>query len=122
MVAGSRRLVSITVVVTFPPSVNGLFSGKARRFRSPRYEAWLEEAGWQLAAQEVDSLGSSPARLFIRLGRPDKRIRDLDNYLKGPIDLIVKHGILDDDSQIEEIRACWAKDVIGCEITVEEIT
>lgn len=39
------------------------------------------------------------------------RRRDLANYEKATSDLLVKWGILSDDSQIVDIRLHWADDV-----------
>lgn len=39
----------------------------------------------------------------ISLHPPDKRKRDLDNYLKGVLDALTHVGIWDDDSQIDKL-------------------
>ena len=45
---------------------------------------------------------------------PDKRVRDLDNLLKAPLDALTRAGFWVDDSQIADCaspeRRCWA----GC--------
>jgi Holliday junction resolvase RusA-like endonuclease len=40
-------------------------------------------------------------------GPPDKRKRDLDNLLKAPIDLLVEHGVIDDDRNVVSLGASW---------------
>jgi hypothetical protein len=37
-------MTAVSFTLPFPPSVNGLFSGKARRYASPAYKAWKAAA------------------------------------------------------------------------------
>ncbi len=109
----------ISVSIPFPPSVNNLFvnarKGKGR-FPSDRYKAWLEEAGWALkAARQIPLTGD--VTVDIVLCPPDKRRRDIDNLAKAPLDLLVKHGLISDDSEIVELRLRWGE-ANGALITV----
>ena len=42
------------------------------------------------------------------LKRPDKRKRDLGNLEKALSDILVSTGIIEDDSNIEDLRLHWA--------------
>ena len=53
----------------------------------------------------------------VRVGPRDKR-RDLDNFAKGPLDLLQAHGIVANDRNVVDLRISWAPDVKGCEITI----
>ncbi len=58
--------------------------------------------------------------LTLSIGRPDRRKRDLDNLLKGPIDLLVSFGVLADDQLIDRLTARWDADVVGCRVEIEQ--
>ena len=111
-----------TLVLPFPPSTNGLFSGKKRRFPSPRYKAWQIEANKALAYQSPLPRFDGPVFVGLAFGRPDKRRRDLGNLEKAVTDQLVKNGVLEDDSLIEELRLCWSPDVVGCQVDIRALT
>ncbi len=108
------------LLLPFPVSTNNLFTGRARRFPSRRYRTWREEAGWALAAQRPLPSFSEPVEVTLSIGRPDKRKRDLDNLLKGPIDLLVEFGVLADDQLIHRLSASWDSSVVGCRVEIEQ--
>lgn len=107
------------IFLPFPPSVNHLFPGKARRFKSRAYKDWLGEADLALFKQQPLPMFAGPVNLTFTFGRPDKRARDVTNYLKAPEDLIVTRGIIEDDSLVQKVTAEWSQDVIGVRIEVE---
>lgn len=105
-----------------PPSVNGLFAtGKhGKRYRSQRYDSWIQEAGCEVMCQRPKRVGG-PVTLLYEFGEPqDKRKRDLGNLEKATTDLLVAHGIIeaDDNSVVREIRLRWVPDVEGVRVTV----
>jgi len=102
----------------FPISVNRLFPGKVKRHKSKEYEKWILEAGQILITQKPIKTFSEPVGVAYRFGQPDKRRRDIDNLFKCPNDLLVAHGIIEDDSLINKISGEWA-DITGCEILIE---
>ena len=114
--------MDVTINLPFPVSVNAMFAdGKTRRHKSQRYCDWLMEAGLQLNRQRPTPV-KGPVRMTYEFGAPDSRRRDLSNLLKGPEDLLVKHGVIeaDDNSVVREIRLTWAP-VEGVRITIEPI-
>lgn len=80
-------MISFTLPV--PPSTNQLYSG--RRFKTPTYKAWINEAGWEVKLRNIQPI-KGPFHLTIYL--PGKM--DLDN-LKAIPDLLVSMGIIEDD-------------------------
>jgi crossover junction endodeoxyribonuclease RusA len=103
----------------FPPSVNTLFPGTVRRFKSKRYKAWLAEAGKSLYTQPTRQF-TGPVSVRVELGRPDKRVRDLDNYFKAVLDLLVSHDIIEDDCMIHRLEAYWAE-IEGAKVEIHSI-
>lgn len=103
----------IEFTVPPPPSTNHLYFNVAGRGRvkTSAYKAWLEEAGWAAKKQRLASFGGPVAVTYIV---PEDRRRDLDNYCKGLGDLLQSLNILQNDSQIDELRVARAarKDVL----------
>lgn len=101
-------------LLPFPPSVNNLFLNVRRggRIKSPRYRAWIEEAGLLLNSQHVPP---HDGNVFItyRVNRPDNRRRDLSNCVKAVEDLLVTHGIIKDDSMIDGFEIKWEGEGFG---------
>lgn len=95
------------LVLPFPPSVNNLFAGRARRYQSERYKAWIEEAGWVLKRQKPPRI-EGHVEMRYTYGRPDNVIRDLSNFIKPVEDLIVGHKVIADDHLVQRLSAEWA--------------
>jgi crossover junction endodeoxyribonuclease RusA len=91
-----------------PPSVNRLWrAGRKRVFRSPKYQSWLREAGWELVSQRPVRI-TGPVSIVIAAGRPDRRRRDLDNIAtKACLDLLVAHQVIVDDALVASISSRW---------------
>lgn len=101
------------LALPYPPSVNSLFDGghkSPRRFKSKEYCAWIEQAGWVLKAQAHKIKPITGAlQVTYRIGKPDNRRRDLANLEKALSDLLVKHKVIADDSDIARLVMEWAK-------------
>jgi Holliday junction resolvase RusA-like endonuclease len=86
---------SVKIILPFPPSVNALYGGGSgqKRFPSKKYKAWLSKC------PKLASLGlNQPLRVYYTFYWPDKRIRDGQNYMKAPLDVLVNQGVLTDDN------------------------
>lgn len=99
----------VSLWLPFPPSLNSLYPGKIRRHKSKRYTQWIIDATHALSQQDTSMRFSEPVQITYRIGRPDKRQRDLANLEKAPSDLLVSHGILADDSLIHRLIMEWAE-------------
>lgn len=94
------------LMLPFPPTANNLWLnvGK-RRVRTPTYDAWIAESKLCcIGAKKV----RGPYILTILATRPDRRRRDLSNLIKALEDLLVKAGIVEDDSLCESLRISWS--------------
>jgi crossover junction endodeoxyribonuclease RusA len=101
------------VTLPWPPGLNNLFKNLRRgRARTARYDAWIAEATAELARQRpAPVLGPFCVRLVLH--RPDRRRRDLDGLAKAPLDLLVKAGVIGDDSLAQEITLAWSREPVG---------
>jgi len=90
------------VILPVPPSLNGLYAGKARRHKSEAYKDWLKEASDVFAAQKP-SYRTFTGRLTAKycFGFPDKKRRDIGNFEKALSDFLVDMRVMNDDSQID---------------------
>lgn len=107
----------LTLVVPMPPSVNSLFRnvpGRGRAITST-YRAWIDEAGYQINRQ-THAVFDGDVDLTITIG-PRKPGADASNFIKAPEDLLVRHGVLKDDSHVVDVRCRWG-DVKGCQIDI----
>ena len=93
----------------FAPSVNCLYSGNHRRFKSKRYTAWIREATLCLPCVPMTITGHIEA--IYRMNSPDNRRRDIENYAKAISDLITANHIIEDDSNIQRLVMEWADDL-----------
>lgn len=105
-----------------PPSTNNLFlNGTKGRFRSQKYETWLQEANIDYLRQRPKKI-EGPVNITMEFQEP-KRRSDLDNRVKAPLDFLVKSGVIqaDDQTIVRKINLAWSDDVEGCRITIESI-
>lgn len=108
--------MSVSLDLPFPPSVNGLYAGKERRYKSPAYKTWQSKAVQCLTdAPMVDG----PVSVVYTFTRPDKRKRDLGNLEKAVSDILVKMSVIEDDSFIADMRLKWGETDKGCRVEIE---
>lgn len=101
----------IEFTLPFPPSVNGLFPGKFRRYPSKRYRAWKAEAQQCVMAQRRGQPKAPElVTVTIALTAPDKRRRDADNLAKPVLDCLVSMAVLrgDDQHQVQRVTTEWS--------------
>lgn len=101
----------ISFTVSLPPSANNLFRNVPRvgRVKMPEYKAWEKANEWlvTLACNDGRKI-DGPFALTVKVGKPDRRRRDLDNILKPTLDLLVRCGGVKDDSDCQRIEASWS--------------
>jgi crossover junction endodeoxyribonuclease RusA len=99
-----------TLTIPAPPSVNNLFSNSVRgRFKTPKYKAWLQEAGWRIREQmAADGCDRVPGRVVVMIGVERTNLRaDLDNQAKAVLDLLTAHHVIDDDRFVTGLVLAW---------------
>jgi Holliday junction resolvase RusA-like endonuclease len=117
---------SVTLELPFPVSVNAMFAnngGPGRgRYKTQQYRDWLTAATWRILA---DKPGRIPGPVSVTLVYEEKNgRRDLDNLIKGVLDLLIERNVIDGDhrSIVREINAKWSKSVQGVRITISQAT
>lgn len=109
----------LTIALSFPPSVNhywrhvalpvgkgktgfrvqALISADGRRYKT----TVCREVLAQRAALGI----KTPVRMRVALCPPDRRRRDVDNYVKALLDSLVEAKVLEDDSLVRDLRLVW---------------
>jgi len=102
------------LILPFPPSVNTywrntrkgvLISASGRCFRSNALAAVMEQLKRRPQPITVN------VEVSVLLFPPDKRQRDLDNYLKALFDSLTHAGVWVDDKQIKRFTVEWGEQV-----------
>lgn len=111
-------------LIEYPPSWNRLYRIARNRFYKHKdYVLWQQKAiadVWSQIGKPVQT--EAPVKVTARVGRPDKRKRDLDNVLKALGDLLPEIGIIENDHQVHEWNVFWADDVTnGVVVEIEEL-
>ena len=110
----------IRLTIPLPPSLNRLYRAVPGKgvIKSARYRTWIQAAGWALKEQKPGKVVGDYC-LWLYCERPDKRRRDLANLEKAVSDLLVSHGIVEDDSLCAELHLYWAGTGRDCVVNVE---
>ncbi len=110
----------IELRLPLPPSTNNLFITRGKkRIVSPRYRKWRDEAGWMLVEQNPKPV-KGDFDLWLYIEWPDRRKRDLDNSIKGVLDLLVSHQLVEDDSLCQAMHIYRALKGRECVVRVCE--
>lgn len=127
------------LVLPFPPSVNSywrygqLANGVRRHMISKRGRAYRSEVVALVQSQvHRAQRGTVSGYVFPRSARlkvsmvlqpPDARTRDIDNFLKAPLDALTHAGVWVDDSQIDKLTVVRMPKVQGGRlvVTVDEL-
>jgi crossover junction endodeoxyribonuclease RusA len=96
---------------TLPPPLSACFTNVRRNGRAatPRYTKWVIEALHAVQEQRVYGVNGIVSVVY-QFRRPDRRPRDLGNLEKAVSDLLVKAGLIEDDSLIIDLRMLWGGD------------
>lgn len=102
-----------------PPSVNAMFVERRRsrngksggRTITEEYRRWREAAGKLLMVARLPKI---LGRIDVDIELPANMRGDIDNRVKPLIDLLVAHGLIDDD------RHVWRITVERVEMLIEE--
>ena len=101
--------------------IKGVVKRWSGRVATERYIAWIMEAVSsarnQLGLSEPYDTITVPVAVDYKFGKPNNRRADVANLEKAVSDLLVRAGILVDDSQIIDLRLRWAA-VEGVVVTI----
>ena len=118
--------MSIVLTLPWPPSVNTYYRrGKNSTYLSEkgrRYKAAVSDLVCGLGVGITEPL-KGRLSVFVGLAAPSKQSRDVDNYAKAVLDSIQDAGLIENDSQIDQltlIRMPVSKGGYASVVIVEE--
>ena len=90
-----------------PPTTNNLYFNLPKRGRamSKAYKEWLKN--FPPITSYTGPAVEEPLELEMYLLKPDRRKRDISNYIKGLEDSLVKAAIIKDDSLVYRLSMEW---------------
>ena len=114
----------LELTLPFPPSQNHYY----RRYRnrvviSEAGRAYRKEIALMMRIGRSKRFNTARVRVGVTLNAPDRRRRDLDNFMKVIFDAITQSGTWDDDSQVDELNIKRGEIIKGgtCVVRIEEI-
>lgn len=122
----------VRVDLPFPPPLSACFTnrvGKTKRGASfvsrvttGRYTAWQRQAMKEIQAQQPGRLDGEVS-IYVRLVAPDKRERDAGNCDKAVMDILVKAGVIVNDSNryVRRLTFEWAEHGPSCVVLIQPI-
>ncbi len=111
------------LVLPWPPSVNHYWLLKRNGGR------YISDAGrdfrnsvWAIARAKRCTTMNGRVAVSVRASPPDKRKRDLDNILKALLDALQYVGLINDDSNIDDLHIVREEPKRGGSVRVEIIS
>lgn len=104
--AAVAAAVPVFLSLPAPPSVNSAFRNTSRgRALTQKAVDWKGHAGWVLRQQRPRHVSGEVA-VIVNVERNSMNA-DIDNKVKLLLDLIVSHGVIEDDRNVVAIAASW---------------
>jgi len=113
----------LKLTLPWPPSVNTYWrTFNGRMIISQKGREYRKAVQDQILLQRMKKHFDCTLRVTIEAYRPDKRRRDLDNLLKATLDSLTHAGVIEDDSQIHDLRIHWGPTIGGMlKVKIEEL-
>lgn len=112
----------ISYNLLLPPSTNELTFNLPKekgggRAHTKKYTRWIRNARWMLIAQGARPVAGK-VKVFIELS--ERSGLDLDNCCKPVLDVLVAHGIIEDDQRkfVDGISLAWSSEIDGVRVSL----
>lgn len=110
----------VVICLPMPPTANNLFANaRGARYRTSEYNSWIKTAGWHIAIQKPPQV-KGKVSILIEVEEPrTNQQMDLMNREKATTDLLVKHRIIEGDSNryVRKFAMNWAP-IEGVRVTI----
>jgi crossover junction endodeoxyribonuclease RusA len=111
----------IVLHLPWPPTINNYYklTRSGVRYLDKKVRAFREEVLGSVAKQLPGVTLDDALFMEVYLYPPDRRKRDLDNYMKGLLDALTEAELWKDDSQIDQLHIFRGTVVKGGSVRVE---
>ena len=100
----------LTVDMLLPPTGNQMTTvARGRRILSAKHLRWRQLVYPNLQRLAEVRRMTGAFGLILVVERPDRRRRDLDNYVKATLDALVNTGLVEDDHLCERLLVAWSQ-------------
>lgn len=105
----------------WPPTVNSYYkiTRHGQRYLDKKVRAFRDVVAESVHEQMPGVTLDESIFMEVYLFPPDRRKRDLDNYMKGLLDALTNAGLWDDDSLIDQLFIYRGEIVSGGSVRVE---
>ncbi len=95
----------VILYLPWPPTVNNYYkvARSGHKYLDKSVRAYREAVETAISEQSPGLTITDRIFLEVHLFPPDKRKRDLDNYMKGLLDALTNAGLWEDDSLIDQL-------------------
>jgi crossover junction endodeoxyribonuclease RusA len=110
-------------LASLPPSVNAIWrhTKGGKTYRTAAYMTWLNGETWTTSAQlRNQHRFSGPVYITLAMKRP-RANADLDNRIKGVLDLLQSIEAIDNDKNVHGVNAFWSADLpegVAAEVSI----
>lgn len=116
----------VELTIPFPPTMNtywryGQLKNGARMHMISKKGREFTKQVEALCIEHVGAFSDGRLSVSIHLYPPDKRRRDIDNYIKAAFDAITKAGVWGDDEQVDVLHVYRREIVKGGKAEVKII-
>jgi len=106
--------------LNWPPTVNNYYTHTRRGvFISKKGRLYRDSVIADVREQAPDVYIDDKIAITVYMFPPDRRTRDLDNYMKALQDSITKSGLWEDDSLIDQVYTYRGEVIKGGQVVVK---
>ena len=111
----------IVLYVPFPPTINSYYkmTQNGQRYLDKSVREFRQKVSDSINEQCPGLKLDCPLFMEVYLFVPDRRKRDLDNYMKGLLDALTEAGLWEDDSLIDQLHIYRGEVVKGGLVKIE---
>lgn len=111
----------IVLYLPFPPTINSYYkmTRMGQRYLDKSVREFRQKVADTVNEQAPGLCLYDPLFMEVYLFMPDKRKRDVDNYMKGLLDALTEAGLWEDDSLIDQLHIYRGEIVKGGLVKIE---
>ncbi len=111
----------IVLYLPFPPTINSYYkmTRQGQRYLDASVRAFRQKVADTVNEQAPGLKLDCPLFMEVYLFMPDKRKRDVDNYMKGLLDALTEAGLWEDDSLVDQLHIYRGEIVKGGLVRIE---